>query len=165
MQQAEPTYSPITSDDLIRVRAVADYQFGKGAGEILFPDNIEAVKSRKTGKVKAIYENGTLLATLKPSDGFLALAIGGAKRLKTALKFPSYRVAVLDEVVDVIKEGRNVFAKHVFLADPKIRPGEEVLVTDRRDEIIAVGRAALNGEEMKRFKIGLAVKVRKGDTD
>lgn len=165
MLPAEPTYSPISTDDLIRVRAVADYQFGKGVGETLFPDDIEAVKSRKTGKVKAIYEKGILLATLKPSDGYLALAIEGAKRLKVALKFPSYRVAVLDEVVDVIKEGRNVFAKHVILADPNIRPGEEVLVTNPRDEIIAVGRAVLNGEEMKRFKIGLAVKVRKGDTD
>ena len=41
--------------------------------------------------------------------------------------------------------------------------GEEVIITDSKDRVVAVGRSALNGIEMKRFKIGLAVKVRRGE--
>jgi 7-cyano-7-deazaguanine tRNA-ribosyltransferase len=160
-----PTSSPIGENELIRIRAVADYQFGAGCGEGLFPDGVKAVKSRKTGKVKGIYLGDDLLATLKPSDGFLAMSTSGAVRLASVLPSPRYRVAVIDDVVQFIKEGRNLFAKHVLDCDPDIRPGEEVMITDSKGKVIAVGRAILAGEEMKRFKIGLAVKIRRGEED
>ncbi|MDD1775914.1 MAG: hypothetical protein LUP94_01005 [Candidatus Methanomethylicus sp.] len=165
MQQAVPTCESPSEEDLIRIRAVADYQFGPRAGEAMFPDNIGVVKSRKTKKIKAIFLGGKLLATLKPNDGFLALSIQGASLLVQALPIPRYRVAVIDDVNEYIRKGRNLFAKHVLRADPEIRPGEEVIITDSKDEVIAVGRAILNGLEMKRFKIGLAVKVRRGEDE
>lgn len=160
-----PICNPVADDDLIRIRAVADYQFGAGCGEELFPETVRVVKSRKTGKVKGIYLGDELLATLKPSDGFLAMSTPGGVRLARALPPPRYRVVVIDDVLEFIKEGRNLFAKHVLASDPEIRPGEEVLITDSKDRVIAVGRAALSGEEMKRFKIGLAVKTRRGEED
>ena len=152
----------ISDDELIRIRAVADYQFGEGCGTHLFPQGTTAIKSRKTGKVKSIYHGNHLLATLKPSDGYLALSLDGANRLRKALSSPKYRIVVQDDVAEFIRQGRNLFAKHVVEADHDIRPGEEVLITDSDDQILAVGRAMLNGSEMKRFKTGLAAKVRKG---
>jgi predicted RNA-binding protein (TIGR00451 family) len=163
MPPAAPICRPISDDDLTRIRAVTDYQFGAGTGEVLFPEGLMVVKSRKTGKVKSIFYNGALLATLKPNDGLLAMNIDGACRLAKVLQIPKYRVVAIEEVLELIKQGRNLFAKHVLSADPEIRPGEEVLITDSKDRIIAVGRAMLNGIEMKRFKIGLAVKVRRGE--
>ncbi len=59
-------------------------------------------------------------------------------------------------------EGRNVFAKHVVEADKELRPQDEVIVVDEEDNLVAVGKAVLSGEEMKVFKHGVAVKVRKG---
>lgn len=165
MGAAGPTFSPASEEDLIRVRAVADYQFGRGCGARVFPEGISVIRSRKTGKVKGIYHQGMLLATLRPSDGYLALGVEGAMRITSSLKPPRYRVVVMEDVSEFIKKGRNLFAKHVQAADPEIRPGEEVLVTDIKDQILATGRAVLNGREMKRFKIGLAVKVRKGTVD
>lgn len=162
MEPAGPTSNPASEEDLIRIRAVADYQFGRGCGARIFLENISVIKSRKTGKVKGIYHQGRLLATLRPSDGYLALGLEGAVRIASSLKPPRYRVVVMDDVSEFIKNGRNLFAKHVQSADPEIRPGEEVLITDTKDHILATGRAILNGKEMKRFKIGLAVKVRKG---
>lgn len=162
MSSAAPTCNHTTNDDLIRIKAVADYQFGAGCGEALIPDNVVVIRSRKTGKVKGIYHKGRLLATLRPSDGYLALSVDGARLLVKTLNPPRYRIVVQDDVLDFIKQGRNLFSKHVVSADPKIRPGEEVLITDFRDRVIAVGRATLNGTEMKRFKKGLAAKVRKG---
>jgi predicted RNA-binding protein (TIGR00451 family) len=157
-----PICSSITDDDLIRLRAVADYQFGAGCGRALIPDRVVVIKSRKTDKVKGIYYNNNLLATLRPSDGYLALSIDGACLLTKKLQPPSYRIVVQNEVLNYIKQGRNLFSKHIISADLKIRPGEEVIITDSRDHVMAVGRATLNGTEMKRFKIGIAAKVRKG---
>lgn len=158
----EPIYNLITKDELIRIRAVADVQFGKGSGKVLFPeDNIMVTKSKKTGKVKNIYHNGKLIATLRPRDGFLALSIEGAKRLAYFLQ-DRYIVVAKDEVVEFIKKGRNLFSKHVLRCDQEIRPGEEVIVTDGRGNVIGVGRAILNGKEMGRFKNGVAVKIRSG---
>jgi len=37
-----------------------------------------------------------------------------------------------------------------------------VLVVDRRDRLLASGRALLAGEEMVAFKVGKAVRVRRG---
>lgn len=162
MGRAGPIYSPANEDDLIRIRAVADYQFGKGCGRNIFPEGVSVIKSKKTGKVKGIYDGGNLLATLRPSDGLLALSIEGATRAASSLAPPRYRVVAMDDIKEYIRKGRNLFAKHVLSADPEIRPGEEVLITDANDSILATGRAVLTGKEMKRFKIGLAVKVRKG---
>lgn len=162
MSSAAPTCRQITDDDRIRIKAVADYQFGAGCGEVLFPNRVAVIRSRKTGKVKGIYHKGRLLATLRPSDGYLALSVDGARLLVKALNPPRYRIVVQDDVLAFIKQGRNLFSKHVVSADPEIRPGEEVFITDSRDHVVAVGRATLNGTEMKRFKIGLAAKVRKG---
>ena len=160
-----PTCRQVTDDDLIRIRAVADYQFGAGCGEVLFPNGVMVIKSRKTGKVKGIYHKGKLLATLRPSDGYLALSVAGACQLTKALDPPRYRVVVQGDVLEFIKQGRNLFSKHVASADSDIRPGEEVLITDSKDHVVAVGRAFLNGREMKWFKTGLAAKVRRGGGD
>ncbi|MDI9643759.1 MAG: pseudouridine synthase [Candidatus Verstraetearchaeota archaeon] len=163
MPRAGPTFETPTSEELRRLRGVADYQFGRGAGDALFPDGIQVIRSKKTGKIKGILVRGELIATLKPSDGYLALSIAGGKALMEALPPPKSRVVAMDEVSDFIKEGRNLFAKHVVSADPNIRPGDEVVITNSNGTLLAVGRAVLNAREMKYFKTGLAVNVRRGN--
>lgn len=151
-----------TLEERVRLMAVADYQFGKGAGDALFGSGVTVIRSRKTGKIKGVLLNNEYLATLKPSDGYLALSVPGGKRLLEAFPPPRHRAVVIDEVADFIRNGRNLFAKHVVEADPKIRPGEEVMITDTKGNLLAVGKAVLNGKEMKHFKKGLAVNVRRG---
>jgi predicted RNA-binding protein (TIGR00451 family) len=51
---------------------------------------------------------------------------------------------------------------HVVKTDQEIRAKDEVIVVDEGGKVLAVGRAVLSGEEMKVFKIGVAVKVRRG---
>lgn len=163
MSKVEHTCNLITKDELIRIRAVADIQFGKGCGKALFPeDDIIVTRSKKTGKVKNIYHNGKLIATLRPKDGFLALSIEGARRLISFLPKDRYVVVAKDEAIEFVKKGRNLFSKHVLKCDQEIRPGEEVIVTDGKGNVIGVGRAILNGKEMGRFKNGVAVKIRSG---
>jgi predicted RNA-binding protein (TIGR00451 family) len=46
--------------------------------------------------------------------------------------------------------------------DGEIRPCEEVVVLNEKGAVVAVGRAVLSGKEMRAFKRGVAVRVRKG---
>lgn len=124
---------------------------------------MKIVHSKNTGRIRHIWLKGILLATLRPSDGLLSLTIAGARRLVAILNFPRFRVVVHQEVEGFVREGRDVFARHVTQADKEIRPGEEVIVTDRRDEVLAIGKALLTGREMLVFKRGVAVKVRRGN--
>ena len=149
-------------DPLRKLRAIADYQFRRGAGKALFPKTIKINFSPSTKKIRFVSLNGELLATLRPTNGLLALTIAGAKRLQKKFKPPMLRVIVNEDAHDFVAKGNNVFAKHVIAADPEIRPLDEVIVVNSRDKLLAVGKAILTGKEMLAFKKGVAVKIRRG---
>jgi predicted RNA-binding protein (TIGR00451 family) len=150
---------------LRKIRCVADYQFGKDVGAKLFPDKVRIVYSKNTGKVRHIYLDETLLATLKPTTGLFALTIAGAKQLVCTVNPTRYWVKVHDDAEPFVIKGRSAFAKHVTDADPEIRPHDEVIVINAKSEVLAVGRALLSGIEMKAFSKGTAVRVRRGVTE
>lgn len=134
------------------VVASLDYQFGKGASRNFKKAKIEV--SRKTGRVRRLWNGNALLGTFRPSDGFFLPSLEGAKLLKKMKK-----VAVKDpDAAKFVSEGRAVFAK--FASPVKgILPGEEVAVV-HKSKIIAVGKALLNSAEMKQMKRGVAIEVR-----
>lgn len=72
------------------------------------------------------------------------------------------RVRIQRDIEAFIVVGGSVFAKHVIDADEEIRPQEEVIVVSERNKVLAIGRAMLSGREMKEFKRGVAVRVRRG---
>jgi predicted RNA-binding protein (TIGR00451 family) len=148
---------------LHKIRAIADYQLGRGAGSALFPDDVVLSHSRRTGRIRHVYFNGTLLATLRPTDGLFSLTVEGARRLVQAEPARLW-VRVQDDVADFIAQGRSVFAKHVVDCDEAIRPEEEVVVMDNHGMVLAVGRSVLTGKEMKAFQRGVAVRVRRGSS-
>jgi len=143
------------------VRAISNYQFGVGVGEQLFPEGSVVEVSKRTGKPKRVYLDGSILATVRSNDGLLALTLEGATRLRALLPKGRFRVVVSDEAIRFIMEGKSLFSKHVVEADPNILPGEEVIVENSKGDLLAVGKAMMSGREMGRFKRGLAVKVRK----
>jgi uncharacterized protein with predicted RNA binding PUA domain len=152
-------------DALRRVRAVADYQFGRGVGAQLFPEGVKIVFSRRTRRIRYIYLDGKRLATMRPTDGMLSLSIRGARRILEDVASARCSVRVQDDVSKFIAEGGDVFAAHVVKADEEVRAKDEVIVLDGDENVLAVGRAMLSGGEMKAFKRGVAVKVRRGCTD
>jgi uncharacterized protein with predicted RNA binding PUA domain len=147
---------------LRRIRSVADYQFGKGVGVRLFPDNVEILYSRTTGRIRYVYLDGKRLATLRPTDGLFSLSIAGARRIIKNSGFVRCLVTVQNDVSKFIAEGGDVFAVHVVTADSEVRAKDEVIVVDENGEVLAVGRAMLASVEMLSFKTGVAVKVRRG---
>ncbi len=149
-------------DALQKIRSVADYQFGREVGTKLFPDTVNIVYSKNTGKIRHIHLKEELLATLRPTTGLFVLTLAGAKRLVREVKPLRCWVKVHDDAEPFVSKGRSAFAKHVIDADAEIRPQEEVIVINRENEVLAVGRALLSGTEMKEFSRGMAVRVRRG---
>ena len=152
--------------DLRRIRAVAEYQFGPGAGAALFPDDVRIIHSRNTGRIRHVRLGEDLIATFRPTDGVFTLTIAGARRLMERVPDLAYTVAVTEDAAEFIAQGKNVFAKHVTHAGEKIRPGDEVIITSEKQGVIGTGKALLLSGEMKAYKIGVAVKTRRGsETD
>ncbi len=145
-----------------RIKMIADYQFGVGAGEGLFEGDLKIVKSRKTGKIRHVYDGEELIATLRASDGVFVLAREGARRLHRYLPYPKNRVVVNEDAEPFAREGKSIFAKFVINCDIDIHAKEEVLIVNEQDQLLAFGKSILNGKEILDFNTGQAVKTRKG---
>ncbi len=152
----------LNMDALQKIRSVADYQFGRDVGKKLFPEEVKIMYSRNTGKIRHVHLKKELLATLRPTTGLFVLTLAGAKRLIREVKPLRYWVKIQDEAEAFVAKGRTAFAKHVIDADAEIRPQDEVVIINKKDEVLAVGRALLSGQEMKEFSTGVAVRVRRG---
>ena len=151
--------------DVLRAKAIANYQFGIDVADAMFRGKIEIVKSRKTGKIRNVISDGEHILSLRAGDGLYTLRPEGAQRILEKIPSPRMRVIVNDDSVPFVSEGRNAFAQFVLDADDEIRPMEEVIVVDRNDRLLATGRALLIKSEMKSLKKGIAVKVRTGSGD
>jgi len=145
-----------------KVRAIMQYQFGKDADDVLNKFNLIIKRSRKTKRIRWIHDTKTkeLLASVRASDHFIIPHKMLALELHKFFKFPKLRIAINDEAVPFVKEGRNVFAKFVINADKNLRAGDECLVVDKDDNLIATGTLMLAPGECMSFKRGVAVRVR-----
>jgi len=148
-------------DELMKIRLIADYQFGRGTGRLLFPDDVTVAHSR-TGRVRQIFEDGERLATLRASDGMFTISIRAAIKLHKSIPYTGLRIVVSDEAAPFVAEGKTAFAKHVMDVDPEIRSGEEVLIVNESDDLLGVGKALLAPTEMLSAMRGVGVETRSG---
>ena len=136
-----------------------DYIFGKGVSGSLPVDNLRFTFSKRTGKIKSIYHNDELLASMR-SDGSIAITLHFASILKKRNRLKGNCITVRNGVEDFIALGLSVFSKHIIKCGDNIRRGSEVVILNFKGEIIAVGRAKISSKMMLVFKRGVAVKVR-----
>ena len=135
------------------LRAIADYQFGVGAGDDLFPDLASKGRYPKLQAYDGGDEyGGEQLAATVPSYGVLALTLPGARRWVES-DVPVRRV----EIDDFVPHG-SVLAPGVVDASEEIRVGDEVVVSGPK--AFAVGRAEMHGRAMVESTRGVAVDVR-----
>ena len=151
----------IMNPHLRKSRIIADYQFGRGAGVALFPDDV-AFRLSTTGRIRQILHREERIATLRASDNRFTLGKLGALRLHAFLPPPGMRVVVNSDAAPFVREGKTAFARHVVDADPDIRSGDEVLVVDENDVLLATGQAKLCASELLPFERGMGVDVRIG---
>jgi len=133
------------------VQATADFQFGPGAGELLVPENARLggkpyrqiiCRIGKEQVCSFIAESGTLSLTLLGGQKLAAL-----NRYWVGLDASSVK-------------GGSIFAVGVSEADYSIRPGDEVIVLNENQDVIAVGRSEMSGREMCELDRGRAVSIR-----
>ena len=146
---------------LTKVRMIADYQFGKNVGKELFPDGVTFQLSR-TKRVRQVFYSGNRIATARARDGFFTLSIEGASVVHRLLPGKKLRVVILEEAVPFVERGKTAFIKHVVEIDPELRAGEEVLLTDQADRLLATGQLLLSPIEILALDSGAAVDVRVG---
>ena len=151
--------------DIARISAISDMQFGKGAGNALLTGKVRIVKSKKTRKIRNVYLNEKHILSMRAEDGLFTLKLDGAKILHNHFKYPKLRVVVDKDAFEFVKDGKSVFSKFVKDCDPELRPFDECLIVNEKDELVAVGRCILNREEMLSFNYGMAVKTREACTE
>jgi 7-cyano-7-deazaguanine tRNA-ribosyltransferase len=149
-------------DDKEKIKSVADYQFGNEVGNTLFKGEIKIEKSKKTGKIRHIYDNNELIATMRSSDSYFVLSKEGAKRVHGCTKFPKNRIVVNADSETFATEGKSIFSKFVLECDENIRSQDEILIVNKDDKLLAFGKSLLNHNEIMSFNTGQAVKTRKG---
>ena len=140
---------------------MVDYLFGKGVSKALPREGLRLYYSRRSGRVKSVFHDGKLFATVKP-NGAMALSIAGATILSKSPRFKQNCVRISDDVTEFVRGGKSVFCKFVVSAGSNIYPKSEVAIVDGKGKVIGVGMAVLNGKVMTQFKTGVAVKVRAG---
>ncbi len=148
--------------NLLRARATADFQFGRGAADALLRGKVSFVVSKSTGKIRNVLVDGEHILSLRAEDGLFTLKALGGRRLHTAFPAPRLRVVMDADAVPFLRQGKNAFARFVKDADPEIRPGDETLLVSPDDELCAIARTAMNRREMLAFKRGVAAFVREG---
>ncbi|MDG5778065.1 archaeosine synthase subunit alpha [Haloarculaceae archaeon H-GB2-1] len=131
------------------IRAVADYQFGDGAGDALFDD---LTTQGRYPQLRAHDGDGTQLAQLVRQYGTLSFTLAGARRWLDS-DVPTKRV----EIDGFVPHG-SVLAPGVVDADDDIRVGDEVVIEGPK--AFAVGRAEMSGPEMAESTRGVASQVR-----
>jgi predicted RNA-binding protein (TIGR00451 family) len=154
--------APMNSQDENRSLALmVDYLFGRGVSKALPKKGFRFYHSRRSGRIKSVFLDGRLFATVKP-NGAMALSIDGARILARSPRFKENCVQVSNDVTEFVRGGRSVFCKFVKYAGKNILPKSEVAITDSGGTVIGVGMAVLNGAFMQQFSTGVAVRVRKG---
>jgi len=138
----------VSENERATVRAVADYQFGEGAGDDLFPDFETTGRHPK----QRVVVDGEQMAALVPEYGVLALTLAGARRWVDS-DVPTRRV----EIDDFVPQG-SVLAPGVVDADRDIRPGDEVVIEG--PSAFGVGRATAHGAAMVESSRGMVVQPR-----
>ncbi|MEM5880033.1 MAG: PUA domain-containing protein [Candidatus Aenigmatarchaeota archaeon] len=148
---------------LSTTKAILNYQFGDKVGDKIiekYKENIKLEISKSTGRIRRIYINNKLFGTVEPSTGFIIPTFFGGEIIKTFLPFPKYRVIVSEEAIPFVLDGKSVFCKFVIDLDNNILPEDVVFVVDRKDNLLAIGISKLSSEEIKRFKRGVAIKIK-----
>lgn len=149
--------------DALRIRSTMDMQMGHGAAETLLGKQRPTFRrSPGNDSVRNIFVQGDHVASLRARDSLISLRIAGAERIAAATVAPRHRIQLEQEASSFAAEGKNVMARFVRRADHLLRPGDDAVVVDETDNVVAVARCRLSGWESPSFKRGLAARTTEG---
>jgi 7-cyano-7-deazaguanine tRNA-ribosyltransferase len=157
---AEPAVDVLDAFDAVRVRSVARHQFGVRAGDALTAGVLSFRRSPLNRRVRNVMVDGLHVASLRARDGLLSLTFEGGTRLREAVAAPGLRFVLEKDAAAFVAEGKNPMARFIEAADEALRPGDECLLVDPQDALIAVGRTYVAGWEVATIARGPAARTR-----
>lgn len=130
-----------------KLRSIARYQFNSRKADLLIPDG-----SRAVGRYnQRIIHGKKQIATLLYETGLYSLNLEGGRILKD--------INLNWVEIDFDLKTNTLFAPGVVDAHSNIIPRDEVVILND-GELVGVGKAVLNGREMKKAEKGVAVRIR-----
>ena len=152
-------------DNVQKLKHTIDVLFGHGISKAL-PKDIEIIISKKTGRIRNVNHNGSLLFTPR-TDGGLAITRYCAKLFLKNKKFRENCLEIDAESKPFVEQGRSVFCQHIVSCGKNVRIGSEVRVL-YKNQVVGVGKAVLSTMMILNQQRGVAVKIRdslKSQTD
>jgi uncharacterized protein with predicted RNA binding PUA domain len=151
---------PLPLDWPDKIYCHIDAIFGIGISSVL-QEGVQFEYSKKTGRIKNFSIGNKLVATFR-TDGGIALTIFGATELLKNKQFRENCVIPTPEAIPFVSEGRSLFCKHVEWCGSNIRVGSDVAIINKEYIVLATGKALFQYNIMKKYRKGVAVKVREG---
>ena len=152
-------------DNMQKLKHTIDVLFGHGISKTL-PKDIEIIISKKTGRIRNVNHNGSLLFTPR-TDGGLAITRYCAKLFLKNKKFRENCLEIDAESKPFVEQGRSVFCHHIVSCGKNVRIGSDVPVL-YKNQVVGVGKAVLSTVMILNQQRGIAVKIRdslKSQTD
>ncbi len=135
-------------------RAIADFQFGPGAGTALFPTRLKVKVPRRGPSMISEVNTGALIAT-QLSSGYLRIQLDGAERLVKSKIADFGRIYFAGDTI----KGSSFFAAGVAKIDGEIRPGDVVAVLAHESgKVLATAETIVDGQSMRRMRAGAVAK-------
>ena len=144
-------------DNIIKLKKTIDTLFGSGVSKYL-PKNFEIKLSKKTGRIRSVFDKEKLLLTAR-SDGGLAISIHCAKLFLQSKKFQENCLQIDKESKEFIENGNSVFCGHVTSCGKNIKIGSDVPVL-YKNQVIGVGKSILSSKMIMSQNRGVAIKIR-----
>ena len=144
-------------DHSTKLKKTIDALFGLGVSKCL-PKNFEIKLSKKTGRIRSVFDKEKLLLTSR-SDGGLAISIHCAKLFLKSKKFQENCLHVDKESHEFVKDGKSVFCGHVISCGKNIKIGSDVPVL-YKNQVVGVGKSVLSSKMIMSQNRGVAVKIR-----
>ncbi|MCI4333925.1 MAG: tRNA guanosine(15) transglycosylase TgtA, partial [Thermoplasmata archaeon] len=112
-----------------QVDALITWRYGLTAAAALLPLGLLGRRSPKTGRLRRVERDGTILFHVG-TDGLVRPTWRGAQLLHTTLPSPESRVVVGRDAVPFVREGRSLFSRFVVGGDLTLVPGASALLVD-----------------------------------
>lgn len=160
--------------DVKRINETSVRQFGKkliGDDEIVIYN-----KAPYDDRMEEIIVGGNIIGTIRfemdKPDWVLMLRLEGARRIfnkETKDTDPDVEqnlknwMMIFEKAVPFVADGSSVLVPGIMRTAPGIKAEDEVAVVTENFEVVAVGRAKMNSEEIEAAERGKAVKVRWGE--
>jgi archaeosine synthase len=145
------------SDTEIEIRAVADYQFGKGAGEILTKAGAFLIRGKNPFFSSVFYQDGAgklQIGNIFTNTGLIKLSPAGAPILL------DHKRPIL-KIREITMQGTTIFKPLVEEITPDLHPGDEVLVINVENVYIGVGEMVIASADADRVSSGAICRLRK----